>query len=213
MKPISKKETSSNAFTVVKDFGLAVKDSAQKIIQNITPLMAISVGFVTLLSMTAVALNGPHQPHIALAKAYAAWYAKWFALGVLSSVGLGVGTFLLFLGPFVAKTTMTANACRSVDFPVFGQKAFTCTTRDSSMYSLPAVLNKVKFEVFVWGVGCAFGYLPAFLLSKYAGQRQAAPFLQKLNRLYGVLGPLGFFYFAAVHFGFLFLQYNLTTKQ
>ena len=40
-------------------------------------------------------------------------------LGVLSSVGLGTGlhTFLLFLGPFIARVTLAAYECGTTDFP------------------------------------------------------------------------------------------------
>lgn len=48
-----------------------------------------------------------------------AWYSYWVFLGILSSVGLGTGlhTFLLYLGPFIAKVTLAAQECRSVQFP------------------------------------------------------------------------------------------------
>lgn len=47
------------------------------------------------------------------------WYAYWTFLGILSSVGLGTGlhTFLLYLGPFIAKVTLAAQECGSVQFP------------------------------------------------------------------------------------------------
>ena len=37
----------------------------------------------------------------------------------MSSVGLGTGlhTFLLFLGPFIARVTMAAHECGTTDFP------------------------------------------------------------------------------------------------
>merc|ERR1711976_675659 len=43
----------------------------------------------------------------------------WIILGVLSSVGLGTGlhTFLLYLGPFIARVTLAAYECGSTDFP------------------------------------------------------------------------------------------------
>ncbi|ODM95038.1 Vacuole membrane protein 1 [Orchesella cincta] len=48
-----------------------------------------------------------------------AWYSYWVFLGILSSVGLGTGlhTFLLYLGPFIAKVTLAAQECGSVQFP------------------------------------------------------------------------------------------------
>lgn len=48
-----------------------------------------------------------------------AWFSYWVFLGILSSVGLGTGlhTFLLYLGPFIAKVTLAAQECGSVQFP------------------------------------------------------------------------------------------------
>lgn len=48
-----------------------------------------------------------------------AWFSYWVFLGILSSVGLGTGlhTFLLYLGPFIAKVTLAAQECGSVHFP------------------------------------------------------------------------------------------------
>merc|ERR1712183_585797 len=45
------------------------------------------------------------------------WGIYWVILGVLSSVGLGTGlhTFLLYLGPHIAKVTMAAYECGTTD--------------------------------------------------------------------------------------------------
>jgi hypothetical protein len=47
------------------------------------------------------------------------WYGYWVFLGILSSVGLGTGlhTFVLYLGPFIAKVTLAAQECGTLDFP------------------------------------------------------------------------------------------------
>jgi len=44
---------------------------------------------------------------------FAAW---WIVLGVMSSIGFGTGlhTFVLYLGPHIAKVTMAANECNYV---------------------------------------------------------------------------------------------------
>lgn len=44
---------------------------------------------------------------------FALW---WVGLGVASSIGLGTGlhTFVLYLGPYMAKVTMAANECNYV---------------------------------------------------------------------------------------------------
>jgi hypothetical protein len=40
----------------------------------------------------------------------------WILLGVASSIGLGTGlhTFVLYLGPHIAKVTMVANECNAI---------------------------------------------------------------------------------------------------
>ena len=44
---------------------------------------------------------------------FAAW---WIVLGIASSVGFGTGlhTFVLYLGPHIAKVTIAANKCNYV---------------------------------------------------------------------------------------------------
>jgi hypothetical protein len=46
------------------------------------------------------------------------WYGYWVVLGIASSIGLGTGlhTFLLFLGPHIAKVTVFAFECGSLYF-------------------------------------------------------------------------------------------------
>ena len=49
----------------------------------------------------------------------------WVGLGVASSIGLGTGlhTFVLYLGPHIAKVTMATNECNYV--PEFVPSRFT----------------------------------------------------------------------------------------
>ena len=44
---------------------------------------------------------------------FAIW---WMGLGIASSIGLGTGlhTFVLYLGPHIAKVTMATNECNQV---------------------------------------------------------------------------------------------------
>ena len=46
------------------------------------------------------------------------WYGWWVLLGVASSIGLGTGlhTFVLFLGPHIARVTLTAYECGTLSF-------------------------------------------------------------------------------------------------
>lgn len=77
--------------------------------------------FVALAAVLSGLYNVPggHQAVISAVRANM-WFALyWLGLGVLSSVGLGTGlhTFLLYLGPHIAKVTLAAYECNSLDFP------------------------------------------------------------------------------------------------
>jgi len=56
--------------------------------------------------------------YVVVYEKYLLWCLWWVGLG-LSSVGIGVGlhTFVLYLGPHIAHETMAAYACDSVNFP------------------------------------------------------------------------------------------------
>lgn len=184
---------------VLFEFSKAAIDSAKAVLSTITAVQAISCGALALFMTTLFLLNGPHQEHLTPIKIYACWYAKWFALGVLSTIGLGMGTFVLFLGPFVARCATAASHCRSTDFAVFGPRAFQCASTGGNAVGPMSVLNKVKWEVLVWGVGTAVGHLPSFMLSRYAGQMKAAPFMERLKRFSAFIGGgLLFFLLASV---------------
>lgn len=82
----------------------------------------------------------------------------WTLLGVLSSVGFGTGlhTFVLYLGPLIAKTTLAAYECNSVDFPLYGPESFLCRDDDIEGHvNLVDILFKVWLEATCWGIGTA----------------------------------------------------------
>jgi hypothetical protein len=188
---------------VVCNFSKSVCESGKALFSTVSPAQAISVSALVIFIVTLFTLHGPHQEHLTPVKVYAAWYSKWFALGVLSTIGLGMGTFVLFLGPFIAACASAASKCKSVDFAVFGPRAFSCPSSTSpplgTQYGVLAILNKVKWEVFVWGVGTAVGHLPGFVLSSYAGHLKAAPLLDRFKKFGACVGSgLLFFSLACV---------------
>ncbi|KAJ2618962.1 hypothetical protein GGF44_005676, partial [Coemansia sp. RSA 1694] len=73
-------------------------------------------------------VGGPHIETFRQIDAWVGWHSYWVMLGVLSSIGLGAGlhTFVLFLGPHVARVTLTAYECAHTAFPVRGPNAFQC---------------------------------------------------------------------------------------
>ena len=92
-----------------------------------------------------------------------AWGLYWVLLGVLSSVGLGTGlhTFLLYLGPHIAKVTMAAYECGTTDFVgAVYPKEMVCPEEVGTMVvTIFTIMAKVRFEAFMWGAGTALGEL------------------------------------------------------
>jgi hypothetical protein len=67
-------------------------------------------------------IEGKHLQVIKYVENLTRWYGGWIMLGIASSIGLGTGlhTFMLFLGPFIARTTITAANCGNLDFEIQG---------------------------------------------------------------------------------------------
>lgn len=96
-------------------------------------------------------------------------------LGIASSIGLGTGlhTFVLYLGPHIAKVTLAANECNY--FPVYNPNRWSfkdflpCTTPADPNHpnnSFWTILFQVQLEAFLWGLGTAIGELPPYYMAK-----------------------------------------------
>ncbi|PVZ99975.1 hypothetical protein BB558_003994 [Smittium angustum] len=98
------------------------------------------------------------------------WYFYWIFLGVLSSIGLGSGlhTFVLFLGPFIAKVTFLAHECGNTSFYTYGPKKFICRDQSNDYLTFTKIYSKVFLECFFWGAGTALGELPPYFLARAA---------------------------------------------
>ncbi|KAF6025057.1 VMP1 [Bugula neritina] len=92
----------------------------------------------------------------------------------MSSVGLGTGlhTFVLYLGPFIAKVTLAAYECKSLDFP---QPPYpdsiecpSSSTPGETSITLWSIMSKVRLEAMMWGVGTAIGELPPYFMARAA---------------------------------------------
>ena len=105
---------------------------------------------------------------------YAIWYAYWVVLGIASSIGLGTGlhTFLLFLGPFIANTTLIADECNNINFETFGPQSFLCRPTLSvggiSVVTFLMKFSMVRWECLFWGIGTAIGELPPYFVARAA---------------------------------------------
>merc|ERR1712168_481203 len=97
----------------------------------------------------------------------------WIILGILSSVGLGTGlhTFLLYLGPFIAKVTLAAYECQTTNF---NQETYPdnikCPIGDYQPMTITifTIMAKVRLEALMWGFGTAIGELPPYFMARAA---------------------------------------------
>lgn len=136
-----------------------------------------------IFSVSIYFIDGAHQSQIRSMEHFLLWIIYWFGLGVASSIGLGTGlhTFLLYLGPFIARVTLAAYECGSIQFPrppypkqiVCPSLIVTNQTDETDVFQLNSIsfwniLWKVKFEAFFWGLGTAFGELPPYFMARAA---------------------------------------------
>lgn len=91
-------------------------------------------------------------------------------MGIASSVGLGTGlhTFVLFLGPFIARVATAAYECGSLDFATRGPHEFRCPDGPTTAITILMIAQKVRWEAFFWGFGTAIGELPPYFVARAA---------------------------------------------
>jgi len=121
----------------------------------------------------AYRIPGRHQKYLQHAYAKLYWYGRWVFLGILSSIGLGTGlhTFILYLGPHIAKVTLSAYECNSVNFPeppYPDEIICPSTVSASTVITILTIVSKVRLESFLWGAGTAIGELPPYFMARAA---------------------------------------------
>ncbi|PRP82560.1 hypothetical protein PROFUN_04865 [Planoprotostelium fungivorum] len=146
-------------------------------------LAFLSVFLIISTFLISLRVPGAHQPYVSVIFDEIYIHGWWLLLGVLSSVGLGTGlhTFVLYLGPFIAKVTLAAHACNSVEFSTMGPNSFLCPENPNPDYilssnmfvSLLQILKVVQLEALMWGVGTAIGELPPYFVARAAGVKSA----------------------------------------
>ena len=100
------------------------------------------------------------------------WYGYWVVLGIASSIGLGTGlhTFLLFLGPHIARVALFADECGAREFLVHGAGAFQCPSGAAGASAISPtmwdVYRLVMWQSFAWGAGTAIGELPPYFVAR-----------------------------------------------
>ena len=104
----------------------------------------------------------------------------WILLGVASSIGLGTGlhTFVLYLGPHIAKVTLAANECSHFpemnpnrwEFKDFKPCNDIVGSPNDTRVSFMTILLNVQIEAIMWGIGTALGELPPYFMAKAAAE-------------------------------------------
>jgi hypothetical protein len=140
-----------------------------------------SVSSVILGGLLAYSFEGAHREYLLSAEHLLTLCIWWIGLGILSSVGLGTGlhTFVLYLGPFIAKTTLAVTECNTLALATEGANAFQCPTNSQiapEEVTFYGIWTKVALASFLWGTGTAIGELPPYFVSRAAtlsGQKLA----------------------------------------
>ncbi|CAH0595072.1 unnamed protein product [Chrysodeixis includens] len=136
-------------------------------------LLALAIFIGILGTITTYYISGPHQPFVQSAVLTLAWWGWWVVLGVCSSVGLGTGlhTFLLYLGPHIARVTLAAYECGALNFPEppYPNDIICPAEIDpNNTVSIWNIMSKVRIESMMWGIGTALGELPPYFMARAA---------------------------------------------
>ncbi|KAL4712332.1 hypothetical protein ACJJTC_001493 [Scirpophaga incertulas] len=136
-------------------------------------LLALTIVSLTIITAVSYYLDGPHQQYVQVAVATLAWWGWWVVLGVCSSVGLGTGlhTFLLYLGPHIARVTLAAYECGALNFPEppYPNDIICPEVIDpKNTVSIWNIMAKVRVESMMWGIGTALGELPPYFMARAA---------------------------------------------
>lgn len=141
---------------------------------RLLPFYKTTTGLVlatALISCTVYFVPGSHQSQVQQFEKEVLWALWWVVLGILSSVGLGTGlhTFVLYLGPHIARVTLFATECGTLDFDEHGEREFLCPDETTAQFiSTWGLLRKVQWEAFLWGLGTAIGELPPYFVARAA---------------------------------------------
>lgn len=198
-------------------FGLALREQAALSYSYAAgsrwPFAAAAALAATLLLL--VYMEGPDGTVLHEVLMYAQFISWWCCLGIASSIGLGSGlhTFVLYLGPHIARYTLKATACGHLDLKaapydtIMWGRPGTWNDKDCSefgppvfeyhpsqlggYYSVPLLqlIWAVQLEAVVWGIGTAIGELPPYFVSRAA--RLSGDKVKELEELEELEGDAG----------------------
>ncbi|XP_053617154.1 vacuole membrane protein 1 [Plodia interpunctella] len=136
-------------------------------------LLALTIVVATIATASSYHISGPHQHYVHLVVSTLAWWGWWVVLGVCSSVGLGTGlhTFLLYLGPHIARVTLAAYECGALNFPEPPYpNDIVCPAEldPNNPVTIWNIMAKVRVESMMWGIGTALGELPPYFMARAA---------------------------------------------
>lgn len=118
--------------------------------------------------------DGPHKSFVMRFEEILFFAGWWTLLGVASSIGFGTGlhTFVLYLGPHIAKVTMAANECNAIPNMIPSRWSFKsfdkCPSNVGDPIGFWGILYAVQLEAFFWGFGTAIGELPPYFVARAA---------------------------------------------
>ena len=103
-----------------------------------------SLVVISITLLIGFQFEGKHLSYLIYIRKQLFWYFYWIGLGIASSIGFGTGlhTFLLYLGPFIAKVTLAAYECNSTDFPSPPYPdAITCPSNNTEIQDGAAIIT------------------------------------------------------------------------
>ena len=171
-----------NPLEVITLLALCLIDFGKKILLVLKRYILLVVIVILALVLPHV-IEGPHSKVVLyltqtvlkideIAK-FVGW---WVGLGILSSIGLGTGlhTFVLYLGPHMAKYAMVVYKCggfpeqlpNRFNFQHYGD----CPPESQRQENIAmfTILNGVLIEALLWGFGTAIGELPPYIIARTA---------------------------------------------
>ena len=122
-------------------------------------------------------IDGPHAQHRQISLEIFWFSVWWIGLGIASSVGLGTGlhTFVLYLGPYMAKVAMVANECNRIPDFMPNRWTYQNFAACDKYEGIPTIgmldiYYGLGIEAFLWGFGTAIGELPPYFVARAASE-------------------------------------------